>query len=55
MLINKLYGWKCAICYKTAPVLAVDVTLCVKHSKQYNFGYGKTLVEMQKEYERKNS
>jgi hypothetical protein len=39
-------GWRCAICFKYAGVLMIDVTLCEEHAKRYKFGYGESLKSM---------
>lgn len=44
-------GWRCACCFEVAQVHMIDVTLCSKHAKEYNFGYGKNLKQMREEYE----
>ena len=42
-------GWRCAVCFECAQVQMIDVTLCVKHAKRYNFGYGESLAKMREE------
>jgi len=42
-------GWRCVICYEVAQCWCVDVCLCVKHAKEYDFGYGKSIAQMKKE------
>jgi hypothetical protein len=44
-----VWAWKCVICFKVAQCMCVNVTLCEKHAKEYDFGYGKTLQDMKRE------
>lgn len=48
-------GWRCVVCHNHAQVMDNGTTLCVKHSKEWNHGYGKSLVDMQKEVEGKEA
>lgn len=47
-------GWKCAICFEYASVFMINVTLCEEHAKRHNFGYGDTLQDLRKEYDRRS-
>ena len=44
-------GWRCAVCFDLAQVNMIDVSLCVKHAKRYNFGYGDSLASMREEFD----
>ncbi len=46
-------GWRCAICFTYAQVLVQDTTFCVEHARKYNFGYGDSLEDLVKEFNKK--
>lgn len=46
-------GWRCIVCFEVAQCFCVDVTLCEKHAKEYDLGYGKTILQMKKELHEK--
>lgn len=52
--MKKSTVWKCVICFEEAQCFCIDVTLCEKHTKEYKFGYGKSLKEMREEEDEKS-
>jgi hypothetical protein len=41
-------GFRCSVCFNIAQVLDCGQSLCLKHAKEWDHGYGKTLLNMQK-------
>ena len=39
-------GWFCSVCYEYAQVMTCGETLCIKHAKEWQHGYGKSLKEL---------
>ncbi len=47
-------SWRCVVCYELAQCFCHDCTLCTKHAREYEFGYGKTMLQMLEEQKEVN-
>jgi len=39
-------GWRCSVCFDYAQVMMAGESMCVKHAKEWQHGYGKSIKEM---------
>lgn len=49
-IVLPVTGWFCSVCFEDAQVMTGGETLCLKHAKEWESGYGKSLKQLSDEH-----